>query len=80
VSTLYAIRERLQEIAASASIAAQALDAGRLDFLPPELSRLLGALDGVRDRLADVCDRLAEGVDPQGASGSCHSSPSAPPH
>jgi hypothetical protein len=67
MNPLDAVRHRLQEIATAASVAAQALDAGRCDFLPPELSRLLGALDGVRGRLADVCDRLAEGVDPQGA-------------
>jgi hypothetical protein len=37
-----------------------------VDFLPPELSRLLGALDGVAERLEVVCERLAVGVDPQG--------------
>jgi hypothetical protein len=66
MSTPTDLRNRLLEIAATASIAAQALDAGRLDFLPPELGRLLGALDGVAERLDGVCDRLAEGVDPQG--------------
>jgi hypothetical protein len=37
-----------------------------VDFLPPEVARLLGALDGVSERLGDVCERLAAGVDPQG--------------
>jgi hypothetical protein len=41
-------------------------DSGGVDFLPPEVARLLGALDGVAERLADICERLAAGVDPQG--------------
>jgi hypothetical protein len=36
-----------------------------VDFLPPEVARLLGALDGVSERLADICERLAAGMDPQ---------------
>jgi hypothetical protein len=43
---------------------AEALDVGRCDILSPELGRLLGRLDVLTLRLADVCDRLAEGVDP----------------
>jgi hypothetical protein len=31
-----------------------------------EVPFLLGALDGVAERLADICERLAAGVDPQG--------------
>jgi hypothetical protein len=50
----------------TATTAAEALDAGSVDFLPGELARLPGALDGVSERLADVCERLAAGVDPQG--------------
>jgi hypothetical protein len=37
-----------------------------VDFLPGELARLPGALDGVSERLGDICERLAAGVDPQG--------------
>jgi hypothetical protein len=48
------------------STAAEALDAGSVDFLPPEVARLLGALDGVAERPADICERLGAGVDPQG--------------
>jgi hypothetical protein len=77
MNLLDAVRHRLQEIATTASTAAEALDAGRCDFLAPELSRLLGALDGVAERLEVVCERLAVGVDPQGAA---HSSPSETPH
>jgi hypothetical protein len=36
-----------------------------VDFLPPEVDRLPGALDGVSERVADICERLAAGVDPQ---------------
>jgi hypothetical protein len=59
------LRARLHEIAGLASTAAEALDAGRVDFLPPEVARLLGALDGVSERLADIWERLAAGVDPK---------------
>jgi hypothetical protein len=48
------------------STAAEALDAGSLDFLPGELARLLAGLDAPGDRLDVVCERLAAGVDPQG--------------
>jgi hypothetical protein len=68
MTTLASLRQRLQEIAATATTAAEALDAGSVDFLAPEVARLLGALDGVAERLADICDRLAAGVDPQGSS------------
>jgi hypothetical protein len=63
------LRARLQEIAATATTAAEALDAGSLDFLPGELARLLAGIDGVAERLADICERLAAGVDPQGRCG-----------
>jgi hypothetical protein len=42
-----ALRDRLREIAATASTAAEALDDAPVDFLPPEVARLLGALDSV---------------------------------
>ena len=51
----------------------EALDACFVDFLPPEVARLLGALDGVAERLADICERLAAGVDPQGNCAGGHS-------
>jgi hypothetical protein len=66
MNPLDAVRHRLQEIAATASTAAEALDAGSVDFLSPEVARLLGALDGVAGRLGDICERLAAGVDPEG--------------
>jgi hypothetical protein len=47
MTTFTSLRQRLQEIAATASTAAEALDAGSVDFLPPEVARLPGALDGV---------------------------------
>jgi hypothetical protein len=50
----------------NATTAAEALGAGSLDFLPGELARLLAGLDAAGDRLRDVCERLAAGVDPQG--------------
>jgi hypothetical protein len=68
MNPLDAVKHRLQEIAATASCAAEALDAGGVDFLDGELSRYLGRLDVLADRLADVCGRLALGVDPQGAT------------
>jgi hypothetical protein len=46
-----------------------------VDFLPPELTRLLGALDGVSDRRGDIFERLAAGVDPQGAPADRHPFP-----
>jgi hypothetical protein len=39
-----------------------------VDYLPPELARLLGALDGIAERLNAVCEKLAVGVDPLGTS------------
>jgi hypothetical protein len=44
-----ALHHKLQEIATSASIAAQALEGCACDWLAPELGRLLGALDGVAE-------------------------------
>ncbi len=66
MSTLDSVRLRLLEISTAATVAAEALDAARVDFLDGELGRLLGRLDGVAERLVDACDRLAEGIDPQG--------------
>jgi hypothetical protein len=59
------LRHKLQEISTAASIAAQALDACACDWLAPELGRMLGALDGIAERLTAVCDRLSAGIDPQ---------------
>jgi hypothetical protein len=59
------IRHRLQEIATAATTAAEALDGAAVDFLPPELARVLGRLDGVQERLEEACGLLALGVDPQ---------------
>jgi hypothetical protein len=67
-----ALRDRLREVAATATTAAEALDDGSVDFLAPEVARLLGALDGVAERLVDICERLAAGVDPQGAPADRH--------
>jgi hypothetical protein len=72
MNSLDEIRHRLQEIATTASTAAEALDASACDFLPPELARLAGALDGIAERLDAVCERLAAGVDPQGGTAICH--------
>jgi hypothetical protein len=69
MNPLDAVRHRLQESAATAATAAEALNACAVDLLSPELGRLAGALDGIAGRLADVCDRLSVGIDPQGASG-----------
>jgi hypothetical protein len=66
MSILDVLRSRMEEIAATATTAAEALDAGRVDYLEPGIARLLGAVDAVADRMADLCDRLAVGVDPQG--------------
>jgi hypothetical protein len=60
-----ALRHKLEEISTSASIAAQALEGCACDWLPAELGRLLGRLDAVAEGLADVCDRLSAGIDPQ---------------
>jgi hypothetical protein len=67
MTTLASLRQRLHEIAATASTAAEALDAGRVDFLPGELGRHLGRLDALAAGLAEVCELPAAGVDPQGA-------------
>jgi hypothetical protein len=66
MNPLDAVKYRLHEIAATASTAAEALDAGRCDFLDGELARYQGRLDVLALRLADVCEKLAAGVDPQG--------------
>jgi hypothetical protein len=52
------VRHRLQEIAATATTAAEALDAG-VDFLDGELGRFLGRLDAMLATLGDVCERLS---------------------
>jgi hypothetical protein len=64
VNTLDAIRSRLLAIAGDATTAAQALDGAAVDFLEPELPRLLMALDAVGERLAELLERLAVGVHP----------------
>jgi hypothetical protein len=69
MNTVADIKARLQEIAAAATTAAEALDAGRVDFLPPELARVLGRLDAVAERLEAACGLLALGVDPQALCG-----------
>jgi hypothetical protein len=65
MTPLDAVRQRLQEIATTATTAAEALDTCACDWLAPELGRLLGRLDAVAEGLADVCDRLSAGIDPQ---------------
>jgi hypothetical protein len=65
MDTLASLKAKLHEISTTAAVAAEALDAGRVDFLAPEVDRLVGTLDILAGRLADVCDRLAVGVDPQ---------------
>jgi hypothetical protein len=64
-ATLALIRHRLQEIATAATTAAEALDGAAVDYLDPEVLRLLWQLDHIEARLAKVCDRLSAGVDPQ---------------
>jgi hypothetical protein len=65
MNALDAIRDHLQAIAATATLAAEALGAGAVDWLPPELDRFAHQLERVGARLADITDRLAVGVDPQ---------------
>jgi hypothetical protein len=62
------IKQRLLEIATAATTAAEALDAGSVDYLDPEVRRLAGALDVAADRLQELLARLALGVDPVGES------------
>ena len=62
---LDAVRTRLQEISATATLAAEALGAGGVDWMPAELDRFAIQLERVEARLADITDRLAVGVDPQ---------------
>jgi hypothetical protein len=61
------VRTRLEEISATAGLAAEALGGGTVDWMPAELDRFAHQLERVEARLADVCDRLAVGLDPQGA-------------
>jgi hypothetical protein len=65
VNTLDAIRARLLVIAADATTAAEALNGAAVDYLPAELPRLQMALDAVSERLAELLERLAVGIDPQ---------------
>jgi hypothetical protein len=65
MSALEHVRTRLQEISATASLAARALDGAAVDWLPPELDRFAMQLEAVAARLVDVCERLSVGVDPQ---------------
>jgi hypothetical protein len=67
MSALNAIRDHLLFIAAVAQTAAEALDGAALDFPPPELERFSQQLGAVEERLEDVIDRLAVGVDLQAA-------------
>jgi hypothetical protein len=67
MNALDAVRTRLEEIAATATVAAEALGSGAVDLMPAELDRFAGQLDAIAGRLGDVCDRLAVGVDPQRA-------------
>jgi hypothetical protein len=39
-----------------------------VDFLDGELGHHLRCLDDLAEKLADMCERLAEGVDPQGVA------------
>jgi hypothetical protein len=64
---LSAVRHRRQEIAVAATTAAEALDAGRVVFLPPELARVLGRLDAVVERLEAAYGLRELGVDLRGA-------------
>jgi hypothetical protein len=54
MSTFGALRHRLQEIATSATTAAEALDGCACDFLPPELHRFLVRLDALQANLEAV--------------------------
>lgn len=62
---LDAVRNRLQEIALTASTAAEALEGGRVDLFEAELARLLVYLDAAAGTVVEVCELLAAGVDPQ---------------
>jgi hypothetical protein len=64
MSALDAVLDRLHQIAATASLAARALDGATVDWLPPELERFAVQLDAIAGRLEDVCERLSVGVDP----------------
>jgi hypothetical protein len=66
MNALDAVRTRLQQVSATAALAAEVLGGATLDFLPPELERFVMQLDAVAGRLEDICERLAVGVDPQG--------------
>jgi DNA-binding XRE family transcriptional regulator len=57
-----------REKTATASTAAEALDAGRVDLFEVEVGRYLARLDALAAGLAEVCERLVAGVDPRGAS------------
>jgi hypothetical protein len=71
---LTSLKAKLEEIATTAAVAAEALDAGRVNFLAPEVARLVGTLDILAGPLGDVCNRLAVEVDPQGSpNGPCSS-------
>jgi hypothetical protein len=65
MNALDAVLDRLHHIAATASLAARALDGASVDWLPPELERFAMQLEGVAARLVDVRERLSVGVDPQ---------------
>jgi hypothetical protein len=66
MNALEHVRNRLQEISATATLAAETLGAGAVDWMPAELDRFAWQLARLATRLGDVCERLAVGVDPQG--------------
>ena len=65
MTPLDAVRHRLQEIAATATTAAEALSTCEVDYLEPEVVRLLGNLDAVAERLTPVREKLAGGAIPR---------------
>jgi hypothetical protein len=67
MNALEHVRMRLQQISATAGLAAEALDGGSVDLMPPELERFAHQLERVLARLEDITDRLAVGLDPQRA-------------
>jgi hypothetical protein len=71
------VRRRLLEIATTASTAAEALDAGRVDLFEVEVAPLLARKGAPAADLGDVCELLADGVDPQGAPAPIPGSPGA---
>jgi hypothetical protein len=69
MNALEHVRMRLQQISDTAGLAAEALGAGAVDWMPAELERFAWQLDAIAGRLEDVCERLAVGLDPQRTGG-----------